>query len=73
MNHWLDVGEILVDFDVVDNWHCELNKMNEGKKAGSLTDIQIHLFNFCRRYDHYIKHWQTLENQLRAELYNDVQ
>ena len=33
MNHWLDVGEILVDFDVVDNWHCELNKMNEGKKA----------------------------------------
>ena len=30
------MGEILVDFDVVDNWHCELNKMNEDKKAGRL-------------------------------------
>ena len=54
MNHWLDLGEILVDFDVVDNWHCELNKMNEGKE-GSAYRYPDHLFNFCRRYYRYIK------------------
>jgi hypothetical protein len=26
-------GEILFDFDVIDNWHIELEKMNEGKKG----------------------------------------
>ena len=27
-------GEILLDFDVIDNWHVELEKkMNEGKKG----------------------------------------
>jgi hypothetical protein len=27
-------GEILVDFDVIiDNWHIELDDMNEGKKG----------------------------------------
>ena len=25
-------GEILVDFDVIDSWHVELEKMDEGKK-----------------------------------------
>jgi hypothetical protein len=38
-------GEILFDFDVIDNWHVELEKMDEGKKVGSLY-IQIHSSNY---------------------------
>ena len=26
-------GEVLLDFDVIDNWHLELEKMNEGKEG----------------------------------------
>jgi len=25
-------GEILLDFDVIDNWYIELEEMNEGKE-----------------------------------------
>jgi hypothetical protein len=42
-------GEILLlDFDVIDNWHSELNGMNEGKEGRSCLQISrfIHLFNF---------------------------
>jgi hypothetical protein len=37
-------GEVLLSFDVIDNWDTELEKMNEGKKVGNLY-IQIHLSN----------------------------
>jgi hypothetical protein len=38
-------GEILLDFDVIDNWNSELEKMNKGKKVGNLN-IHIHLSNY---------------------------
>ncbi|MDX1373043.1 MAG: hypothetical protein R3321_11265 [Nitrososphaeraceae archaeon] len=38
-------GEILLDFDVIDNWHLELEEMNRGKEGRKLY-IQIHLSNY---------------------------
>ena len=35
-------GEILLNFDVIDNWNSELEKMNEGKKGGKFVYPQIH-------------------------------
>ena len=38
-------GEVLLDFDVIDNWDSELEKMNKGKKVEN-SYIQIHLSNY---------------------------
>ena len=38
-------GEVLLDFDVIDNWHTELEKMNQVKKVES-SYTQIHLSNY---------------------------
>ncbi|HEX5187890.1 MAG TPA: hypothetical protein VFV86_13465 [Nitrososphaeraceae archaeon] len=38
-------GEVLLDFNVSDNWHVELEKMNEGKKVEN-SYTQIHLSNY---------------------------
>ena len=35
---------LLPDFDVIDNWHSDLDDMNEGKEELLLTDIRIHSF-----------------------------
>lgn len=50
-------GEVLLlDFDVIDNWHSDLDGMNEGKKELLLTDIRIHSFvqllGYMRVYFH---------------------
>ena len=38
-------GEILLDFDVIDNWDFELEKMNQGKEVENLY-IQIHVSSY---------------------------
>jgi hypothetical protein len=38
-------GEVLLDFDVIDNWDSELEKVNEGKEVES-SYTQIHLSNY---------------------------
>lgn len=47
-------GEILLDFDVIDNWHVELEKMNEGKKGRKFVypDSFIKLLGYMRAYFH---------------------
>ena len=47
-------GEILLDFDVIDNWHVELDKMNEGKKGRKFVypDSFIKLLGYMRAYFH---------------------
>ena len=47
-------GEILLDFDVIDNWHVELEKMNEGKKGRMFIypDSFIKLLGYMRTYFH---------------------
>ena len=29
-------GEIILDFDIINSWDSELDKMNDGKKGGSI-------------------------------------
>ncbi len=39
-------GEVLLDFDVMDNWNSELEKMNQGKEGRKFVYLQIHLSNY---------------------------
>ena len=40
-------GEVVLDFDVIDNWNNELDNMNEGKEGASYPMYtQIRLFNY---------------------------
>ena len=47
-------GEILLDFDVIDNWDSELEKMNEGKEGRKFVypDSFIKLLGYMRAYFH---------------------
>jgi IS5 family transposase len=47
-------GEILLDFDVIDNWESELSKMNEGKEGRKFVypDSFIKLLGYMRAYFH---------------------
>ena len=47
-------GEILLDFDVIDNWDYELEKMNQGKEGRKLVypDSFIKLLGYMRAYFH---------------------
>ena len=53
-------GEVLLDFDVIDNWHVELEKMNEGKKGRKFIypDSFIKLLGYMRVY-FYLPYRQT--------------
>ena len=39
-------GKILLGFDVIDNWHIELEKMNKDKEGRKFVYPQIHLSNY---------------------------
>jgi len=45
---------VLLDFDVIDNWYLELEKMNEGKKGRKFVypDLFIKLLGYMRAYFH---------------------
>ena len=47
-------GEVLLDFDVIDNWHVELEEMNEGKKGRKFVypESFIKLLGYMRAYFH---------------------
>ena len=47
-------GEILLDFDVIDNWDSELEKMNEGKEGRKFVypESFIKLLGYMRAYFH---------------------
>jgi len=47
-------GEILLDFDVIDNWDSELEKMNQGKEGRKFVypDSFIKLLGYMRVYFH---------------------
>ena len=39
-------GEVLLDFDVIDNWDNELEKMNQCKEGRKFVYPQIHSSNY---------------------------
>jgi hypothetical protein len=47
-------GEVLLDFDVIDNWHLELEKMNKDKKGRKFVypDSFIKVLGYMRAYFH---------------------
>ena len=47
-------GEVLLDFDVIDNWPTELEKMNQGKEGRKFVypDSFIKLLGYMRAYFH---------------------
>jgi len=47
-------GEVLFDFDVIDNWDSELEKMNQGKEGRKFVypDSFIKLLGYMRAYFH---------------------
>ncbi len=65
-------GEILLDFDVIDNWDSELEKMNEGKEGRKFVypDSFIKLLGYMRAYFH-LPYRQT-EGVVRAHAANTL-
>jgi len=65
-------GEILLSFDVIDNWDTELEKMNEGKEGKKFVypDSFIKLLGYMRAYFH-LPYRQT-EGVVRAHATNTV-
>jgi transposase len=65
-------GEILLDFDVIDNWDSELEKMNQGKKGRKFIypDSFIKLLGYMRAYFH-LPYRQT-EGVVRAHAANTL-
>ena len=47
-------GEVVLDFDVIDNWNNELDNMNEGKEGASYVypDSFVQLLGYMRAYFH---------------------
>ena len=39
-------GEVLLDFDIIDNWDNELEEMNKDKKGRKFVYPQIHLSSY---------------------------
>jgi Transposase DDE domain len=66
-------GEVLLDFDVIDNWHVELEKMNEGKKGRKFVypDSFIKLLGYMRAYFH-LPYRQTEEGVVRKHASNTL-
>jgi hypothetical protein len=65
-------GEVLLSFDVIDNWDTELEKMNEGKEGKKFVypDSFIKLLGYMRAYFH-LPYRQT-EGVVRAHATNTV-
>ena len=65
--------EILLDFDVIDNWHIELEKMNQGKEGRKFVYPQIHLSNYLDILEHtFIYNTDKLRAFVRAHAANTL-
>ena len=54
MNHWLERGEIILDFGIIDGWYDELERMNQGRNVKHMA-ILIHsykLLGYVKAYFH---------------------
>ena len=47
-------GEVILDFDIIDGWYAELERMNEGKRgaAYSYPDLFVQLLGYVKVYFH---------------------
>ena len=65
-------GEILLDFDVIDNWNYELAEMNHNKEGRKFVypDSFIRLFEYVRAYFHLP--YRLTEDIVRAHASNTL-
>ena len=65
-------GEILLDFDVIDNWDSELSEMNKNKEGRKFVypDSFIKLLGYMRAYFH-LPYRQT-EGIVREHAFNTL-
>ena len=65
-------GEVILDFDVIDGWYGELEKMNEGKKGAAYDypDSFVRLLGYVKAYFH-LPYRQT-EGVVRAHGANKI-
>ncbi|MFZ0512180.1 MAG: transposase [Candidatus Nitrosopolaris sp.] len=47
-------GELILDFDIIDGWYDELERMNEGKKGAAYDypDSFVQLLGYVKAYFH---------------------
>jgi hypothetical protein len=65
-------GEVILDFDVIDIWHSELERMNDGKKGAQYDypNSFVQLLGYVRTYFH-LPYRQT-EGVVRGHAGNKV-
>ena len=65
-------GEVMLDFDVIDIWHSELERMNDGKKGAQYDypDSFIQLLGYMRIYFHLP--YRQAEGVVRAHASNKL-
>jgi hypothetical protein len=65
-------GEVVLDFDVIDNWNNELDKMNDGKEGASYRypESFVQLLGYMRAYFH-LPYRQT-EGVVRAHAGKEI-
>ena len=65
-------GEVVLDFDVIDNWNNELDKMNDGKEGASYKypESFVQLLGYMRAYFH-LPYRQT-EGVVRAHADKEI-
>jgi hypothetical protein len=65
-------GEVVLDFDVIDNWNNELDKMNDGKEGASYRypESFVQLLGYMRAYFH-LPYRQT-EGVIRAHAGKEI-
>ena len=67
-------GEVLLDFDVIDNWDNELEEMNENKKGRKFVypDSFIKLLGYMRAYFHFHLPYRQTEGVVREHASNTL-
>jgi hypothetical protein len=65
-------GEVILDFDIIDGWYAELERMNEGKRGAAYgyPDLFVQLLGYVKVYFH-LPYRQT-EGVVRAHAANKI-
>ena len=65
-------GEVILDFDIINGWYAELERMNEGKRGAAYDypDLFVQLLGYVKVYFH-LPYRQT-EGVVRAHAANKI-
>ena len=63
-------GEVILDFDIIDGWHAELERMNEGKRGAAYGYPDLFVLGYVKLYFH-LPYRQT-EEVVRVHAANKI-